>query len=163
MLQLLSFAAPGISSPAARPCVYCASSVLVERFPPSRFNKLPYVSICSTTGESELTFQSAGPHRPRISTSTPFITLNERADRVKAVRHHPRNTPPRAAFSTFIHFFSTPPAPRPGKLKPVELCSLSLSSWKSRDLPFSISTETTDKALLPGGQQTCLLGVFNMS
>ncbi len=46
--------------PGAWSSVHCASSVLVERFLPSRFNKLPYVSICSTTGESELTFQSAG-------------------------------------------------------------------------------------------------------
>lgn len=60
MLQLLSFAAQEHSElPALLPGPFpCASSVLVERFLPLRFNKLPYISICSTTGESELTFQS---------------------------------------------------------------------------------------------------------
>lgn len=84
MLQLLSFSAQGLSELAAplSGSVHCVSSVLLRRFLPSCFNKLPYVSICSTTEESELTFQSAGPcalwiHRPRISTSTSFITLND--------------------------------------------------------------------------------------
>lgn len=84
MLQLLAFSAQGLSELAAplSGSVHCVSSVLLRRFLPSCFNKLPYVSICSTTEESELTFQSAGPcalwiHRPRISTSTSFITLND--------------------------------------------------------------------------------------
>lgn len=58
-------------------------AVLVERFLQPCFNKLPYVSICSTTGESELTFQRAAPcalwtHQPQVSTPTSSITLNDR-------------------------------------------------------------------------------------
>lgn len=114
MLQLLCFAALEHSDlPAVLPgTVHCVSSVLVESFLHSCFNKLPYVSICSTTGESDLTFQSAGPcalwtHRPRVSTSATFITLNDWLTEWRPSVIAPE-TPP-AAFTTFIHF--CPPVP----------------------------------------------------
>lgn len=79
MLQLLSFAAREQSDWALLP-VPC--SVLVEKFLPLCFHKLPYVSICSTTAEWELTFQSASPcalwtRCAQVSTSTPFIMHND--------------------------------------------------------------------------------------
>lgn len=154
-----------ITSSAAWSSFHRASLVLVESF-----NKLPYVSICSTTGEWELTFQSAGPctlwmHRPRISTSTLFITLNDWLTEWRPSVITPKHPP--AAFPSFIHFFSLHPLFFSGILNPGEfllhlrLLCFAFSWWKCRDLPFSIS-ETTDKALLPGGQQTSLLGVLKM-
>lgn len=84
------------------------------------------------------------------------------ADRVKAVRHHPLNAPP-AAFPTFIRSLLTSPPllDRQTKSKSSFSFVWGSSAELCRDLPFSVA-ETTDKALLPGGQHTSLLGVLNM-
>lgn len=119
----------GVTRPAARPSVHWASSVLVERSLPSRFNKLPYVSICSTTGESELTFQSAAPcalwmHRPKVSTSASFITLNDRLTEWRPSVIAPQNTPllfspPSSAFS-----HQSPPFLKPSQVSPPSVAPL---------------------------------------
>lgn len=122
MLQWLSFSAQEHSELAALlpGSVHCVSSVLVERFLPSCFNKLPYVSICSTTGESELTFQSAGPcalwiHQPRI---LPQLHLS-RSTTGWQNEGRPSSPPkrPPAAFPTFIRSFSPVPHFAIDKLK----------------------------------------------
>lgn len=66
-------------------------AVSLEKFLQSCFNKLPCVSICSTTGEWELTFQRAAPcalraQQPQVSSSASFITPNDwMADRRPSV------------------------------------------------------------------------------
>lgn len=120
----------GVTRPAARPSVHWASSVLVERSLPSRFNKLPYVSICSTTGESELTFQSAAPcalwmHRPKVSTSASFITLNDRLTEWRPSVIAPQNTPP-CCFPHLHLLFHTSPPPflKPSQVSPPSVAPL---------------------------------------
>lgn len=109
MLQLLSFAAQELEEPPDRLPGLLFTVPPLSWWRGLRFNKLPYVSICSSTGESELTFQSVGcfafrMQRPKISTSVPFITLNdwmtEWRPSVIALRH------PRAAFHSLHHLFS---------------------------------------------------------
>lgn len=156
-----------ITSAAAWPSAHCASSVLVERFLPLRFNKLPYVSICSTTREWELTFQSAGPcvlwmHWPQIFTWTPFITLNDWLTKWRPSVITPKQPP--CCFPLLYPLLLTSPPFLSNKLNPVEfLLHLWLLSpvGSAGTCPFQSQKQQT-RLSCRGGQQTSLLGGLKM-
>lgn len=80
---------------------------------------------------------------------------------MKAVRHHPLNAPHCFPYFHPLLLTSPPLLDRQTKSKSSFSFIWGSSAELCRDLPFSVA-ETTDKALLPGGQHTSQLGVLNM-